>query len=288
LGAGFFIKKAGHGICSMAVGIPPGPALPLGAAAAAIALAIIIWLLSRKPKPPEPFALDKEAGALLLFPGNGVEVTLRAFRVMPAKKAWGFDALVKNRGGDLERISIAFNGARATISRLQKGEMAIRPFEIKRGRRKLVKLLFTIAALPREAVFEEIALPMNEILSKLREAGKISLVRDPGEALGRKTGNAAEREAIAREFEEMLAARREQKPKAGEAEAPPQPAIDAAHALRERLAELAEQEKQAQLSYMKREISEAAFSDVLKKIQAERIEARAKLARLESGKKPAA
>ncbi len=251
----------------------------VGFAVAVIVFVVIVWFLAQKPKPKKFFELNPAAGVLRLFPGAGIEVTLTAFRLVPGKKMWGFDALVKNHGEALEKLVLAFDGTKAVFANLPAGKLLIKPVELRRDRKKIGKMRVTIQSTPElEGLVREILVPVNEVLRELQGAGKISLIQ---ETRGRRAevNKARVREVIAKEFEEMLAARRAPEARPALAEPTPQ-------ALRERLAELAEEEKQAQLSFMKREINEAAFSDVMKKIQAARIEARARLARLEARKTP--
>ncbi|MCX6767873.1 MAG: hypothetical protein NTY90_04065 [Candidatus Micrarchaeota archaeon] len=267
--------------------LPPDFILTLVLAAVALVAVVLAWFFARRPKPPKAFELDKAAGAVKLFPGSGIEVTLRAFRLMPDRGAWGFDVLVKNRGDALEKLVLEFNGAKTVVAGLAADALAIKPVEIRRGKKRIGKVRVALKAVP-ELEFNEIVLPMNEILEELRGADKIALIQETRGAGRKAADEAREREAVAREFQEMLEARRKPRPATAPATAqlerfPATPATS--QVLKERLAELAEEERQAQVGFMKRELSEAAFSDVMKKVQSQRIEAKAKLARLEAAEK---
>ena len=261
--------------------VPQELVVPLGVALAAVLLIVIAWLATRRPEAVQLFRVDAAGGALRLFPGGDLDVTLRAFRLAAGKRAVGFDLLVKNRGDEIDELAVSLDGSRAALGGIPPGRLVIRPWQLGRGGKKAGKaakigrMAFAFECVPeRDGLVPEIEVPMNEVLSELQRAGKIALIEEAGG--GRAVVDAArEREVIARQFEEMLSARR---PPAGAAVAPV--AAETAEVLQERLKELAEEEKQAQLSYLRREVTDAAFGDIVNKIQSKRIEARAKLARL--------
>jgi hypothetical protein len=243
---------------------------PAAIGLAAIIVIILVWLATRRPKAAELFAVDALRGSLKVFPDADLEVTLQAFKFVPGKKSFGFDVLVKNRGELIEKLVLVMDCAKAVFYRVGPGELAIRSLEIRRDKKKIGKMIVSIACVPeREGLVSEIMVPMNEVLAQLQKANRISVIR--AEGAKRVVDRSREREAIARDFEDMLAARK----------APEKPLFgDTVEMLEENLRELAEEEKQAQLSYLRREINDSGFGDVVKKIQSKRIEARAKLARL--------